>query len=292
MNLEMIQAITGLTEERFMSVRQVIDENSKSFVKKNYAFIKDDSPLISTSLYSYYPLLFQDILELKSENLEELLNFSNTFFISLFLFDKIYDEQKFNNSLEIIVLLDLYHEARNLLEHYCIKFPEIQYLVLKYYSETKEEFYSEKFILSRNTLLDEEEIKDYCSIKYSYAKIAVLIYSCFSLKENLNMNDLLKSHDLFAYGRQILDDMEDFQEDFLNGQFNIYNCEFLKEFPESSSPNLSDDIQILLLSKAKEAFEKSIIKISNNSKSKTGWERYIEFYLTITKRRLSVLTEK
>lgn len=98
------------------------------------------------------------------------------------------------------------------------------------------------------------------------------------------MNDLYRSHDYFAYGRQILDDLEDFKKDYENMQFNIYNNRYFIKYGNKSSPILDESLFLDLLVEAKKYFNSALELVSYKF---DYWSNYIYFYLKICKKYIN-----
>ncbi len=279
LKVEQVLDILNITNQEYIEFTNIINSVNSKFSIKNLGFLKNDAPLISNSIYSYYPLMFKNIMNMGKDNLPFLIEFSHLHFISLFLLDKIYDEQKFSNSLDLLVLLDLYHENQNNLNMITTYYPDIKEEIQKYLSVTKEGFFKEKYIYSYENSLNISEIETYCYNKYSYAKIALLIYEkfCNTFLDKEIIDVLKESHDYFAVGRQILDDLDDYMDDYSHNSYNIYTNYYYKKNNLSKNLTESKPLQEELTTLSIEYLKKSLNMVKDYTES--GWYRYISFYL-------------
>lgn len=265
-------------------------ENILSYTQKllgNYIDIKDKKHFTSISIYSLYPLLFMDVFQFSSEKKQLMIHFSHNHFTSLFILDHLYDEDKIENPIELLILLVLYSESRKMLneiesQHKDISFPEMK--------QTFQGLYEEKYVYSHPKILSDEDEKKYCYDKYSFAKLALRVYKNNSqvFVSNDVMNTLFISHDYFAYGRQILDDLEDYIDDDNNCQFNIYNNHFWAHYGIEVPIRADRTIFLNLLELSKGYFE-AAKKILPSSSS--AWYRYIDFYEKIAEENIAKIKQ-
>lgn len=287
-----VKEILSITTCEYEKLTEYINDCGVKFTKRNFSFLEDDGePLTSISIYSFYPLLFKKILRIPNDQLNILMKISHFHFISLFLLDKIYDEEIVTEAFELLALLDIYSENKKTMEKYFKKDSTAQSLVENYFLATKKGMFEEKYSYKRDTNMTLAEIEKYCFSKYSYMKIAILLYTEVSeYKEEKKIQELLLTHDYFAVGRQILDDIDDYLEDYENDSFNIYTNYFIIKHGDNSilyeDHNLKMellDLSIMYLDKAMDLME---------GYSDTGWFNYIKFYETEAQRIKKLLVNK
>lgn len=227
-----------------------------------------------------YPLLFRKEFQLSDQNLKALIPFSHNHFTSLFILDKIYDSQKVEEPIDLLILLEQYSKNMMFLSN------EIHPDVTENICKTLTGLYKEKYCYRYNQILPLEEERQYAYDKYSFAKIALKVFQSSSNfpKEQAILEELYASHDYFAYGRQILDDLEDFQQDYKNKQFNIYVNRFLMKYSDETLPTYDQALFRELLLESKQAFENSLNSLSLEF---TYWKNYINFYLTICEKYIN-----
>ncbi|MBC1520229.1 hypothetical protein HB912_01035 [Listeria aquatica] len=83
-------------------------------------------------------------------------------------------------------------------------------------------------------------------------------------------------------GRQILDDIDDFEEDYEENAFNIYTSFFIKKYGTGKKVFKSKKLREELASLAVKYLEDSLSAIGADIES--GWSRYVLFYLNEAKK--------
>ncbi|MHC5279467.1 hypothetical protein ACYRFT_04230 [Listeria kieliensis] len=272
-----LQIILDADLKKYNRLISVINHCNTEFTKKYFPFLGSEEPLTSISLYSFYPLLFDTILEIPKNTIDLLTKISHFHFFTLFLLDKIYDKQQIQDAFSLLALMDMHYESKSQINQF-VQDNEKRTLIKHFYQETKHGLYKEKYNYDKHTQMSLSEIESYCFSKYSYAKIAILLYAEVSKKDNRDtLQKLLVSHDYFAVGRQILDDLDDFDEDYQNNSFNIYRSFFMAHYGAERRQVASKELKYDLLELAKEYFKKALVETQKYSN--TGWNRYILFYL-------------
>lgn len=280
MKINDVQQILDITNSEWNIYYELITTSLKTSTLSHMPFFNQIDNVQSISLYSLYPLLFRKEFQLSDQNLKALIPFSHNHFTSLFILDKIYDSQKVEEPIDLLILLEQYSKNMMFLSN------EIHPDVTENICKTLTGLYKEKYCYRYNQILPLEEERQYAYDKYSFAKIALKVFQSSSNfpKEQAILEELYASHDYFAYGRQILDDLEDFQKDYKNKQFNIYVNRFLIKYSDETLPTYDQALFRELLLESKKAFENSLNSLSLEF---TYWKNYINFYLTICEKYIN-----
>lgn len=280
MKINDVQQILNITNSEWNIYYELITTSLKTSTLSHMPFFNQIDNVQSISLYSLYPLLFRKEFQLSDQNLKALIPFSHNHFTSLFILDKIYDSQKVEEPIDLLILLEQYSKNMMFLSN------EIHPDVTENICKTLTGLYKEKYCYRYNQILPLEEERQYAYDKYSFAKIALKVFQSSSNfpKEQAILEELYASHDYFAYGRQILDDLEDFQQDYKNKQFNIYVNRFLIKYSDETLPTYDQALFRELLLESKQAFENSLNSLSLEF---TYWKNYINFYLTICEKYIN-----
>lgn len=277
MKINDVQQILDITNSEWNIYYELITTSLKTSTLSHMPFFNQIDNIQSISLY---PLLFRKEFQLSDQNLKALIPFSHNHFTSLFILDKIYDSQKVEEPIDLLILLEQYSKNMMFLSN------EIHPDVTENICKTLTGLYKEKYCYRYNQILPLEEERQYAYDKYSFAKIALKVFQSSSNfpKEQAILEELYASHDYFAYGRQILDDLEDFQQDYKNKQFNIYVNRFLIKYSDETLPTYDQALFRELLLESKQAFENSLNSLSLEF---TYWKNYINFYLTICEKYIN-----
>ena len=280
MKINDVQQILDITNSEWNIYYELITTSLKTSTLSHMPFFNQIDNIQSISLYSLYPLLFRKEFQLSDQNLKALIPLSHNHFTSLFILDKIYDSQKVEEPIDLLILLEQYSKNMMFLSN------EIHPDVTENICKTLTGLYKEKYCYRYNQILPLEEERQYAYDKYSFAKIALKVFQSSSNfpKEQAILEELYASHDYFAYGRQILDDLEDFQQDYKNKQFNIYVNRFLMKYSDETLPTYDQALFRELLLESKQAFENSLNSLSLEF---TYWKNYINFYLTICEKYIN-----
>lgn len=280
MKINDVQQILDITNSEWNIYYELITTSLKTSTLSHMPFFNQIDNVQSISLYSLYPLLFRKEFQLSDQNLKALIPFSHNHFTSLFILDKIYDSQKVEEPIDLLILLEQYSKNMMFLSN------EIHPDITENICKTLTGLYKEKYCYRYNQILPLEEGRQYAYDKYSFAKIALKVFQSSSNfpKEQAILEELYASHDYFAYGRQILDDLEDFQQDYKNKQFNIYVNRFLMKYSDETLPTYDQALFRELLLESKQAFENSLNSLSLEF---TYWKNYINFYLTICEKYIN-----
>lgn len=280
MKINDVQQILDITNSEWNIYYELITTSLKTSTLSHMPFFNQIDNIQSISLYSLYPLLFRKEFQLSDQNLKALIPFSHNHFTSLFILDKIYDSQKVEEPIDLLILLEQYSKNMMFLSN------EIHPDVTENICKTLTGLYKEKYCYRYNQILPLEEERQYAYDKYSFAKIALKVFQSSSNfpKEQAILEELYASHDYFAHGRQILDDLEDFQKDYKNKQFNIYVNRFLMKYSDETLPTYDQALFRELLLESKQAFENSLNSLSLEF---IYWKNYINFYLTICEKYIN-----
>lgn len=286
MKISDVKQIIAISEKEWLYFSQLIERKVKETLGSTMPFLHQKSTLQTISLYSLYPLMFRKEFQFEEKTLENLIVFSHHHFTSLFILDNIYDTQSIEEPIELLILLEQYAQSMSFLNALENK-SDVN--ISGNIAKTLAGLYKEKYVYKPHEVLSPREEVQYTHDKYSFAKIALKVYQERSenpLPNNI-MEDLYRSHDFFAYGRQILDDLEDFKRDYENRQFNIYINRYFKKYGKEAIPHADEDLFLDLLIEAKNNFNCAVKTLSYNF---SYWVNYINFYLKICEKHININT--
>lgn len=249
----------------------------------------------SPKFYQYYPMLFESYFNFSNRRTLKMLSKAGYhYYHAVLCLDSIIDDSNFN---KIPQMLALQEESIKLLATiYGIGSP-----FWNFWSKRKEEYY--KAIEIEKSLTKKENIhfsvyEDLADKKSAFGKVA--IDSLFVLDKGQDKDtykDLLLSHKYFSVGFQLYDDVKDFKEDFISGQFNFAIHQLRKVIDFKQCGQDVDTLNKLLfiknvgqnvLAKSIEQFEKAVIVIKR-LKVRSKWletvtemKSTIEGYLDVT----------
>lgn len=263
--------LLDIDEESYLTYVKELNFLNKEFKSKYFPFIEEKN-ILPISFYSYYPVVFRDFFDFNQEQLLNLLKTSHFHFVSLFVLDKLYDSSTNEKKLDFLVMLEMHSYSKNNISKY-IK--ENKCKVDNLYIENMKSLYDEKYNYNINNKLNMKEIENYCFEKYSYAKIIILLFSEIKKIDESILMLLLNTHDKFAVGRQIIDDLTDYQIDYEENTFNIYLNQ-LENNKISNNSLENDSLKLYLINYAIQQFEdiKELIIEHTN----TCWYRYVDMY--------------
>ena len=108
MKINDVQQILDITNSEWNIYYELITTSLKTSTLSHMPFFNQIDNVQSISLYSLYPLLFRKEFQLSDQNLKALIPFSHNHFTSLFILDKIYDSQKVEEPIDLLILLEQY----------------------------------------------------------------------------------------------------------------------------------------------------------------------------------------
>jgi|TARA_E500000318_G_scaffold46428_1_gene43766 hypothetical protein len=197
--------------------------------------------------YLYYPYLFDSAFDFSDKKVLEMLSIAGfLYYRSIILMDDIFDNKEetsnFNDFLtinicqeETIKILCTFFEKDSLFWHIWGK-RKLEYL--KAYRLDKQS----------HNIFSFGEYEVLCDYKSSFGKIAIDALFVLTGKHYRNeYQSVLKSHKDFYVAFQILDDISDYEEDHINGQFNISKNYLGKKVDNIESYSLGDQKKLLYL---------------------------------------------
>lgn len=196
-----------------------------------------DSKFISENpdFYCCYPYLFEKYFEIDNpKNLQIVAAAGFLYYRSLLFIDDIFDSGISKGKFNLYFISNICQEE-------CIKLLcSIFSLHSKFWGkwDMRKIEYAKAYILERD--LNSNKSYDYFEViadyKSAFGKIAIdALYNLFPLKKNVLYEDLLNSHKQFYIAFQILDDIKDFREDKINGQFNISDLKLQEQFKKGDN---------------------------------------------------------
>ena len=190
MNKKTVLEILNISEDDYSTYIDYINQSDADLIVNDLPFFDSKEVLTSISLYSLYPILFENYFEFTDQDLKEIITASHYHFATLFIIDEIFDTQQISESMFLLILLTYHKIHIKNLEASVNKFPDIKSEIEKYYLSTKAYLFKEKYVFDYSLPLSIKEIENYCSAKYSYAKIAILIYSKYSKNDVFHLISL------------------------------------------------------------------------------------------------------
>lgn len=236
--------------------------------------LNNGSLLFNVSLYSFYPILFRQIFDTSNKE-HDIILFSRYYSGWLFILDSVFDE-KGSNSIQMDLLV--LSAALSAADYYLYRIiscsnTKDESVINKLRRDSDSSMKNEVDHFRYGIAYAEDEIDQYCIQKYALAK--AVLYLCYvSAQEpkELAYNYIAKSHDYYAIARQIIDEIEDYSEDFKNKKFNIYANELLLRYGELVDEEI---IKKQLLKKAFDNLNQAIDCVK--PLPDFGWKRFLIF---------------
>ncbi len=202
----------------------------------NQLFSTDKSP----KHYRYYPRLFASYFSKTEVNsVEKLCDAGYLYYRFILLIDKIIDDKDFSHIKTSIVLQEETIKILTTLFGEESDFWKLwQSLRLEYFKSVEVE---KK--LNKEQSASFEVYADLAEMKSAFGKVAIdCIWLLSNQKQKEVYLDLLESHRHFSIGFQLCDDIKDFKEDIIKGQFNwgvylLANKGNVKEYSQDAALN-------------------------------------------------------
>ena len=197
--------------------------------------------------YLYYPYLFNSAFDFSDKEVLDMLSIAGfLYYRSIILMDDIFDNKKETSNFNVFLTINICQEET-------VK-------ILSTFFETDSEFWDiwgkRKFEYVKAYKLDKQshnissfaEYEVLCDYKSSFGKIAIDALFVLTGKHYRNeYQNVLKSHKDFYVAFQILDDVSDYEEDYINQQFNISKNHLEKRVDDIESYSLGDQKKLLYL---------------------------------------------
>lgn len=269
MKVDTLKYILDVDDNTF---KQINDEIINSDTRIGKIYFEGKGLLFDLGIYSYYPLLFQPFFDC-GKDLKNIILFSRYYTGWLFILDKLYDDANEYMTKELLVMSTILSEAEHILGNIAaLRNQEIYEQICMFRSVNDITMLKEKNYFSYKKEFDDKELFDYCKDKYVIAKMVVYIcYVCSGSCDTEILEKLYYSHDCYAIGRQILDEIDDYEEDYVINKFNIYAYKLLKMYNDVRE---EDIIKISLMQKAEYYFSEAIAVVE--SLPNCGWKRFLE----------------
>lgn len=193
-----------MVESTMLSSSQLADQLSST----------DESP----KYYRYYPRLFASYFnEIGRNNVEKLCNAGYLYYQFILLIDRIIDDKDLSKIPSSIVLQE---EAIKIL---AALFGE-ESDFWKLWNARRQEYFKSVALEKKLNAQQEASFEAYAQLadmKAAFGKVAIDCIWFLSDQKNVEVyHDLLESHKHFSIGFQLCDDIQDFKEDLIKGQFN------------------------------------------------------------------------
>ncbi len=268
MKLETLKYIIGVDEKIFQNILDRIIYTDAEIGK---IYLKDNEMLFNLSLYSYYPLLFKELFDFKTV-WTELCLFSRYYSGWLLIMDKIYDNVSECNSKEILIMSTILSKAEQIISVIFQGKRDIYDRIKVFRNINDSTMLKEKYYFSYHGNYEDQELFNYCKDKYVLAKLIVFLcyyYDDNSIDDSL-LEELYYSHDCYAIGRQILDEIEDVREDYNIGKFNIYAYKLIKQYGKVID---EENVKKELINTAYNYYAEAIRVIEDINDC--GWKRFL-----------------
>lgn len=269
MKTETIKYILNVDEKTYQYIN---DKLIKMDSKIGKVYLENEGLIFNLGLYSYYPLLFMPYFKYNNQ-IKNLCSFSRYYTGWLFILDKIYDDINEYKPEEMLVMSTVLSEAEHILgEIIPYGEKEIYEQVRKFRNINDKTMLKERKYFSYEKEFSDIELFDYCKDKYVIAKL--IVYLCYINSEVQNkqaLDILYYSHDCYALARQILDEIEDYQEDYNINKFNIYAYKIIKKYGKLQEETY---IKSYLIEIAKENFKAALNAVEHLPVY--GWKRFLE----------------
>ena len=198
-------------KEIFLSYLSNLHNNGELIT--DLEFIEDNP-----DFYLYYPKLFSSAFNTNELDLENLCIAGYLFYQSTLYLDAVIDT---NDNGKLNAAMICQEEAIKLLTSIFGINSNYWELWNTRRNEYLKAVYIEKSYSKSKSLVTIEKYGHLADLKSAFGKAALdALYILDGEIENATYNNLLESHKLFSIAFQINDDVLDFKEDFINGQFN------------------------------------------------------------------------
>ncbi|MFA5806239.1 MAG: prenyltransferase/squalene oxidase repeat-containing protein [Melioribacteraceae bacterium] len=197
------------------SLKELVDEyNVNHLLSKEKLFMCRD-------VYRYYPFIFIEAFEQIEVKTIRILSKALSFYYTyILLMDKVLDTRELPNGTLILFLNVIQRKVMGILQDVFPLNSEFWKYHEKYYNQ-----YIKGILLERRNHLNvcqeytEDEFHTISIGKTSLAKLAPATLGILIGNEE-DIISFEKSHDNFALGRQLIDDIQDWKEDLLNKRFS------------------------------------------------------------------------
>lgn len=271
MKEHVLKEIIKISDQEFLRIMELIRKTDEQIGKY---LIGKNKLLFNVSLYSLYPLLFKELVDFTDKQNDIILH-SRYYSGWLFILDSIFDENETTyRNTNLIILSTVLSASDYFLYKLLSGFSKIEISVLETFRHKNDfSMYNEAKYFRNGSEYTDDEIESYCKDKYALAKSVV--YLCFLCSKTPNWefyDKILLSHDYFAYGRQLVDEIQDYEEDYKKQKFNVYANLLLSEYGELCSENM---IRANLIKKAVNLYDQALLCIEDLPDC--GWKRFIQF---------------
>lgn len=276
-----LKKILGISDKEFMRILDLFKESDE---KVGGHLMDAPGVLFDISLYSFYPILFFSIFHIDADY-DDIILHSRYYSGWVFILDKIYDEtSNYLNKNDFLVLSTSLSAADYYLHKIMRHRPLQEYQNLDLFRRANDtNLRREVLFFKYGIKYSDKEIDQYCIDKYALAKAVVHIcFVCANKKDKKIYNKIILSHDYFAIARQFLDEIEDYEQDYSMGKFNVYANELIVTYGK-----LIKEVQIKrkMLSRAYECLQKAIRCVDGIPES--GWKRFLIINLCTMEKKLS-----
>lgn len=276
-----LKKILGISDKEFIRILDLFKESDE---KVGGHLMDAPGILFDISLYSFYPILFCPIFHIDADY-DDIILYSRYYSGWVFILDKIYDETSDYLNKNDFLVLSASLSAADYYLHRIMRNRSLQeYQNLDLFRRANDTNLRREMIFFKYGIrYGVKEIEQYCIDKYALAKAVVHIcFVCANKRDKKSYNKIILSHDYFAIARQFLDEIEDYEQDYNIGKFNIYANELIVTYGE-----LIQEVQIKkkMLSRAYECLQKAIRCVDDIPES--GWKRFLIINLCTTEKKLS-----
>ncbi len=190
--------------------------------------IDEDFIAYNPSYYLYYPYLFNEYFEITDKKTLNQLSISGfLYYKAIILIDDIFDNQHSTEKFKQYMIANIcQEEAIKILSALFSQGSSFWNTWNRRKFEYSKAYKLDKSIITIKNFSEYEVLADY---KSAFGKIAIdCLFHLSNKKKKDTYDNLLKTHSFFYTGFQIIDDINDYEEDVKNGQFNISKHELIK----------------------------------------------------------------
>lgn len=272
---EMLRYILGIDKKEFDQLKSMIVASDSAIGK---GLITEGKVLFDISVYSFYPLLFREVFEINDPMaLKCAILFSRYYSGWLFILDKNYDASHTRaEKNDLLVMSRVLSSAEWFLHQLLPLECKDGWMEMFSYRVTNDiEMVKEKNHYSYEKSFSDEELFSYCKNKYVLSKAVLFLCAFLSNKTDSNAyHAIALSHDYFAVGRQIMDEIMDLAEDYAAGKFNIYAYKLMQQCGDVVD---KDEVRNALLSEANKYFLMAYDVLDDLPDF--GWKRFVHLNL-------------
>lgn len=272
MKVEALKSIFNIDELNFQKLLKVIEATDKRIFE---GFVPPSNKYMSSSLFSYFPFLFKELIDINDDSMLDLIRFSHSYAHTIFILDDVYDNPKSDKKKLLCLMLLNFYSAIFLKEFFYNINYSMEEKTLNQIEKIQKNYFTnlqfEEKLEYQETSIKEELMDQLCINKYEGAKVIFELIKPYFKKEK-HYNSILKSFDFYAVGRQVLDDLVDFDEDIQHNKFNYYCQKYYEKTQTLDGISKENIIVDELIKKSTTSYRNAMDELDG---IECGWTRFV-----------------